>query len=171
MAFNEVERLPREEFEEKYWGRDLRKNLDELGVKDWSAFCDVNYAKQVGEVKKFDQVEKVLEQIEEKKAVITNTTEVCTMNILESHGLLKYFDAVVTSEQVERGKPYPDMILEACRRLGVKPDKVLVVGDSDEDVEAGRAAGAVTVGVGVEADFEIDGIAELPAVTEVIAEF
>lgn len=41
-------------------------------------------------------------------------------------------------------KPYPDMVLAACEKLGVHPSNTLVVGDSWVDIEAGSAAGAKT---------------------------
>ena len=50
-------------------------------------------------------------------------------------------DVVVTSEDVERGKPYPDLFLEAGRRLQAAPERCIVIEDSDAGVEAGQAAG------------------------------
>ncbi len=50
-------------------------------------------------------------------------------------------DAVVTGDDVARGKPHPDLFLEAAARLGVPPERCTVVEDSDVGVEAARAAG------------------------------
>ena len=60
---------------------------------------------------------------------------------LAAVGLDGTFDAVVSSDDVERGKPHPDVFLEAARRVGVPPDRCLVVEDSLNGVLAGRAAG------------------------------
>ena len=46
-----------------------------------------------------------------------------------------------TSEDVERGKPHPDIFLEAARRLGVAPADCLVFEDSDLGISAARRAG------------------------------
>lgn len=61
--------------------------------------------------------------------------------ILEHFGLTDYFRTVVTSRDVPRPKPYPDMLLEATRRLALEPDQVLFVGDSELDQSAAMAAG------------------------------
>lgn len=50
-------------------------------------------------------------------------------------------DVVVTSEDVKRGKPNPDLFLEAGRRLQTPPERCVVIEDSDAGVEAARAAG------------------------------
>jgi beta-phosphoglucomutase len=51
------------------------------------------------------------------------------------------FDALVDGLQVERKKPYPDIYLEAARRLGISPARCLVVEDAVSGVEAAKAAG------------------------------
>lgn len=61
--------------------------------------------------------------------------------ILEHFGLAGYFQAVVTSRDVPRPKPYPDMLIEAARRLALEPAQLLFVGDSDLDRLAAAAAG------------------------------
>jgi len=61
--------------------------------------------------------------------------------ILEHFFLTGYFRTVVTSRDVPRPKPAPDMLFEAARRLGFKPEELLFVGDSELDQAAARAAG------------------------------
>ena len=65
--------------------------------------------------------------------------------VLEATGLRDVFRAVVSADDVERGKPQPDVFLEAARRLGVPPERCLVIEDSLFGVRAGRAAGMVVV--------------------------
>jgi phosphoglycolate phosphatase len=48
---------------------------------------------------------------------------------------------VVTSRDVPLPKPHPDMLLLAAERLGLQPDELLFVGDSELDLEASRRAG------------------------------
>jgi HAD superfamily hydrolase (TIGR01509 family) len=59
--------------------------------------------------------------------------------------LTERFNAVVTGDQVERGKPAPDVYLEAARRLGVDPGSCVAVEDSGPGLAAAGAAGMKTV--------------------------
>jgi HAD superfamily hydrolase (TIGR01509 family) len=60
---------------------------------------------------------------------------------LDLSGLARFFDATVSSEEVARGKPAPDVFLEAARRLGVPPDRCAAVEDSGNGIRAAHAAG------------------------------
>jgi HAD superfamily hydrolase (TIGR01509 family) len=62
-------------------------------------------------------------------------------------GLLEAFDVTVAGDEVSRGKPAPDMFLLAAARLGVEPRACVVIEDSPPGVQAGRAAGMVTLAV------------------------
>jgi HAD superfamily hydrolase (TIGR01509 family) len=57
------------------------------------------------------------------------------------------FGVTVAGDEIEHGKPAPDMFLEAARRLGVPPERCAVVEDSPPGVQAGIAAGMPTLGV------------------------
>jgi beta-phosphoglucomutase len=54
-------------------------------------------------------------------------------------------DAVVSSEDVTRGKPHPDLFLAAAQRLGVRPADCVVVEDSDVGIECARNAGMMAL--------------------------
>jgi HAD superfamily hydrolase (TIGR01509 family) len=58
-----------------------------------------------------------------------------------------YFDIVVTGDDVVRPKPHPEGIHSVLARLEVPPEAALFVGDSNADIQAGKAAGMRTVGV------------------------
>lgn len=64
---------------------------------------------------------------------------------LETTGLADLFEVVVSSDEVEHGKPAPDVYLETARRLGRAPASCLVVEDSLNGVKAARAAGMTVV--------------------------
>ena len=67
--------------------------------------------------------------------------------VLESSGLGRYFTASVSSEEVARGKPAPDVFLEAARRLGVEPTHCAAVEDSENGILAAKAAGMRTIAI------------------------
>lgn len=72
---------------------------------------------------------------------VTNKTARFTLPLLEQAGLAAYFSVVVSGDTVARCKPDPMPYAHACGRLAVLPEEAIVVGDSDNDVIAGRAAG------------------------------
>ena len=73
-------------------------------------------------------------------AVATSTQRERAARKLERNGLLPRFDALVGGDDVERGKPAPDIFLAAARALGVAPARCLVLEDSNAGARAGLAA-------------------------------
>jgi len=61
--------------------------------------------------------------------------------VLELAGLAQCFHTTVSSEEVERGKPAPDVYLEAARRLGVEPGRCAAVEDSHAGIRSAKSAG------------------------------
>ena len=57
------------------------------------------------------------------------------------------FDAIITGEDVECGKPCPDSFLKLAHRLGLSPSDVLVIGDAVYDIIAAKKAGMKSIGV------------------------
>jgi HAD superfamily hydrolase (TIGR01509 family) len=67
--------------------------------------------------------------------------------VLELAGLTECFRATVSSEEVERGKPAPDVYLEAARRLGVAPESCAAVEDSHAGIRSAKSAGMRVVAI------------------------
>jgi HAD superfamily hydrolase (TIGR01509 family) len=67
--------------------------------------------------------------------------------VLVQGGIAELFEATVSSEEVERGKPAPDVYLEAARRLGVEPRACAAVEDSHNGIRAAKAAGMLCVAI------------------------
>ncbi|MCP4174596.1 MAG: HAD-IA family hydrolase, partial [Fuerstiella sp.] len=59
--------------------------------------------------------------------------------------LLEGFSVTLTAEDVEHGKPHPEIYLTAAKRLGVVPARMLVLEDSEAGTRAAAAAGAMAV--------------------------
>jgi HAD superfamily hydrolase (TIGR01509 family) len=66
---------------------------------------------------------------------------------LELLGVRHLFKATVSSEEVARGKPAPDVYLEAARRLGIEPTKAAAVEDSENGIYAAKAAGMRVIAI------------------------
>jgi beta-phosphoglucomutase family hydrolase len=80
-------------------------------------------------------------------AVATGGTRAICTKTLQSLDLLKYFQHIVTADDVARGKPAPDIFLEAARRLGVPPEACYAFEDADLGLQAARAAGMIAVDI------------------------
>ncbi len=81
-------------------------------------------------------------------------------SILKRIGLLPYLDGVSSGLDTTRSKPDPEVFLVAADKLGLSPDKCLVVEDSFAGVQAAKAAGMKSLGVGpyykeLQADYEV----------------
>jgi HAD superfamily hydrolase (TIGR01509 family) len=66
---------------------------------------------------------------------------------LELSGLAPLFQATVSSEEVARGKPAPDVYLEAARRVGVDPSRAAAVEDSEAGLRSAQAAGMRVIAI------------------------
>lgn len=97
-------------------------------------------------------------------AVVTTDDAAKAAENLKTLGLESYFSAVLGCDMVENCKPAPDLVLEACRVLGVKPGETAVIGDTVADMLMGRAAGtACNIGVasGVTSPADLAGHADI----------
>jgi HAD superfamily hydrolase (TIGR01509 family) len=98
--------------------------------------------------------------------------------VLEVSSLDRYFRVTVSSEEVPRGKPAPDVYLAAAQRLGAAPERCAAVEDSEKGILSGKAAGMRVIAIPNphfppaaealgEADVVLDSIAELtPEIVE-----
>ena len=66
---------------------------------------------------------------------------------LDASALRPWLTTTVSSDEVARGKPAPDVYLEAARRLGVSPERCLAIEDSTNGIRAGLAAGMAVIAV------------------------
>ena len=80
-----------------------------------------------------------------KLAVASSSGRERILSNLRAARLDRFFNAVVSGQQVERGKPEPDIFLFAAREIGCPPEDCYVFEDSVNGVRAGMAAGCVTV--------------------------
>jgi HAD superfamily hydrolase (TIGR01509 family) len=67
--------------------------------------------------------------------------------VLDLSGLAPLFRATVSSEEVARGKPAPDVYLEAARRLGVRPEQAAAIEDSEAGIRSASTAGMRVVAI------------------------
>jgi len=82
-----------------------------------------------------------LDSLKMKKAVATSTERSQTERMLVLANVYSRFDAVVCGDEIARGKPEPDIFLEAAEKLNSAPEKCIVLEDSFSGIKAAAAAG------------------------------
>lgn len=109
-----------------------------LGSRRWQ--CEVA---EIGVRRKpgLDELLRALADLSVPSAVATSADAVRTRTCLTAAGLGDRFDCVVTGDEVSRGKPAPDLFLEAARRLRVAAASCLALEDSEAGVLAASTAG------------------------------
>lgn len=160
--------ITREEFITTYWGHDLKDNLKRLQLNpEVASFCNVTYGNHIDYIRIYPDTKETLEQLSSyTKAIITNTPSDCARQILKKFSIEKYFQEIITSDDVTKAKPDPEIVFNACARLSVDAKKVILVGDTESDVKAGRAAGCTVIGLNVPADIVIQRLVELPGLLQ-----
>ncbi|MDD5251146.1 MAG: HAD family phosphatase [Patescibacteria group bacterium] len=83
----------------------------------------------------------------DKMALATSSNAAVQRLAFEQHGLQRFFDAVTTGDELSHGKPHPEAYLTAAAKLGVAPERCIVIEDSDNGVRAGVAAGCTVIGI------------------------
>ncbi len=108
-------------------------------------YFEAHYAQTVAtHAPLFPGVKEGLERLQEagfKLAVVTNKPRFFSEQLLERAEVARFFAAVVAGDDGIRRKPHGDMLIAACRTMDTVPPETLMLGDSDNDVEAARAAG------------------------------
>ena len=91
----------------------------------------------------FPSAKMTLEQLREMKlalAVATSSVSASARPLLERTGIESLFSVVITGDEVQQGKPHPDIYLLAAKKLGISPEASLVIEDSLAGIAAGKAA-------------------------------
>ena len=105
------------------------------------------------QVKLFDGVPRLFDRLVGLKipiGIVTSTERLYIdrkLTPLEKNDIKKHLDVVIAIEDAPRKKPFPDPLIECSRRLGVRVEKCVYIGDSHVDIRAANAAGMMSIGV------------------------
>lgn len=115
------------------------QNISEL-LETNSRYVAANTMKS----KAFDGVEELLSSLKDRGYVLAILTSggPKIVNILEHHGIDKYFASIVHHERIKHPKPHPEGFFLAAKECGVLPEEAVMVGDTDVDVETAKNANA-----------------------------
>src|SRR5437867_559524 len=98
------------------------------------------FANRVGLFPNAKRVLEELRQMKLKLAVATSSVGASARPFLDRHWIAQFFDVIITGDEIERGKPEPDIYMCAAEKLGVVADDCLVIEDSLSGIAAAKAA-------------------------------
>lgn len=125
----------------------------------------------------FPSARTTLEQLVEMKvplAIATSSVSASALPFLNQTGIRGLFGIVVTGDEVQRGKPHPDIYLRTSKKLGISPGACLVIEDALTGVTAAKAANMRVAAIPdtrfvdpreyeKEADYVLESLLEIPA--------
>ena len=158
------------EFYKKAFG--LSASIEEL-MRRRGEIATEFFANRVG---LFPSTKRTLERLRDMKvrlAIATSSVSASARPFLDRHGLTPFFDGIVTGDEIERGKPDPDIYLRAAKKLGIRADACLVIEDALSGIAAGKAAGMRVAAIPdrrfveardyeKEADYVLGNLSEIP---------
>jgi HAD superfamily hydrolase (TIGR01509 family) len=130
----------------------------------------------------FPSVKQVLEQLRStslRLAVATSSVGPSARPFLDRHQLTHFFAAIVTGEEVDRGKPQPDIYLRTAEKLDISPGACLVIEDALAGIAAAKAAKMRVAAIPdrrfvdpreyeSEADYVLADLAEVPSLVSAV---
>jgi HAD superfamily hydrolase (TIGR01509 family) len=149
------------------WSERAQADMMGMSSTEWSRYMhDVIGIGEPPEEIKREVVRRMLEQYEQRLPLIGGAVDAVKRiaagwpvglasssnrelidRALEISRLARYFRATVSSEEVERGKPAPDVYLEAARRLAVEASRCAAIEDSASGIRSAHAAGMMVVAI------------------------
>ena len=96
----------------------------------------------------FDDVDRLLQALVGgglQWGVVTNKSQRFTTPLTRAMTLFQSASAIISGDTTPHAKPHPEPLLEAARRMALRPAECIYVGDDERDIAAGRAAGMPTV--------------------------
>ena len=101
-------------------------------------------------IRPFPKVRELVQRMRDDGLTITIATSGKRdklMPLIERAGIVSLVDVIVSSDDVERSKPEPDLVLEVLKRTGTRPSSALMLGDTPYDVAAALRADVAIVGL------------------------
>jgi HAD superfamily hydrolase (TIGR01509 family) len=163
LKYFNYKELTKDEFIDRYWGHDLFDNIEKMNLTyEVGEACNKSYKNHIDKIKIYPDTIDILTKFDKyRKGVITNTPKDSATLVLKQFNIYRYFEFVLTSNDVKKSKPDPEIVIKSCTLLNLDPSEVILIGDTKSDVEAGRAAGCKVIGINVEADYKIKKLSEL----------
>ncbi|NMD71096.1 HAD family phosphatase [Bacillus sp. DNRA2] len=102
--------------------------------------------KQIEPINGIKELLETLTELDYRIGLASSSPKPFIEAVLNKFQISKFYDVVVSGDDIKEGKPAPDIYIEAARRLAVSPDVCFVLEDSENGIKAGNAAGMKTIG-------------------------
>lgn len=133
MSFTETAAYIKERFQ-------IPDSVEQM-KRDWNRMAWDKYTHEVPLKKGVSEFIALCSERGIRLGIATSNSRELVENILKVHELEGYFECIVTGCEVNKGKPAPDVYLEAAKRCGAAPENCLVFEDIVPGILAGKAAG------------------------------
>lgn len=137
----------------QHWGRstadDVKTFMPGISVSEVRQYFQDHYEEYLPFLKTAPYLRDVLHELKQyglRLGCVTNSHRLIVGNIMVHLQLGEFFDALITADDVSRPKPAPDMLVQICRRLNVRPREAVFIDDTETDLIAGEAAGCLVIG-------------------------
>jgi len=115
--------------------------------KEWNDFAYVEYQSNVKLKPGVIEFLSLLKSLDIKIGLATSNCKSLLEVVLHANNIYHYFDCITLTDEVSRGKNFPDVYLLAAQKLGVNPDECIVFEDILPAIKGAKAAGMKVVGV------------------------
>ncbi|GAA0117592.1 HAD family hydrolase [Clostridium senegalense] len=139
LSYNEVAIYFKDKFELPYTVEEIKKHWNDMAYTEY----ETNVKLKCG----VEEFFKILKENNIKIALATSNSTSLLEACLKANDIYEYFDVITTTNEVSRGKDFPDVYLLTAERLGVKPEECLVFEDILPAVKGAKAANMKVVGV------------------------
>ena len=168
LAHYGLGKLPKEKFD-KGFGNAVENDVNTIykgraSIKEIKKMYELLFRKHIDKTATFEDSVPVLKIIIDKNlkiALISNSPRRIVEIILNRLKLKKYFDVVITMDEVKKGKPAPDSLLLALKKLKLKAKEVIFIGDTSNDINAGKNARIFTIGYKIRGNHKINRLKEI----------
>lgn len=119
-----------------------------LEIIDYQLSMKLNHLRDM-DFEPIDGIKELLDQLKKRNipiGIASSSPRLLIMAVLKKFQIEHYFKQIVSGEEVEKGKPAPDVYIEAARLLGVSPSQCTVIEDSRNGIIAAKAAGMTCIG-------------------------
>ena len=134
---------------------------------------EVYWAEMEKGINRIPGVQKIIEELDKegwRQVVATSTSRINVLFILNKLGIRDYFEDVLSFEDVEKGKPNPEIFIKAAGKAGVEAGKCIVFEDSNHGIQAAKSANMKCIAVTVARRVRDEGLEDADLVINTLEE-